>query len=118
MLNCPPRELTRPHRRQLQGAPRHGVAFQPPFDPAENVVEKNGLGTSPPTPQTPKECREKKQGKAESADAKKKQPSILRRESITEKMKTPLGYIDKDRGVTTHGNPGEQQINDNQPVSA
>ncbi len=101
----------------VEFSPGLGVTFNKPFNPAENVVEENGVGAGPTAPDPSEQSGDKKQGEAQAGDKEKEQPEVLDGQRDAEHVETALGGIEKEGGVPVDRNPGERSVKNNQGIA-
>ncbi len=110
MFDPAPEKLARRPGCRIEPAAMQPFAFKPAFEPAEDMVEKNGLRTGPAAPDAAEQGGEEKQREAEAGDEKKKQPQVLGGERPAEEMETPVGQVEKDGRISADFDPRQQRI--------
>ncbi len=96
--------------RTLQRTPGRGIALDPAFDPAINVVEKHGVRAGPTAPYPTQQGGDEKQEEAQPGDRKEHHPQVLRHERKAKQVEHPVFHIEKHRRVAVDRNPRQQHV--------
>lgn len=90
-----------------------GIPIYPAFDPAEDVIQKHGIGTGPTTPDASKHGSDHKQEEPQSADREEQDPHVLGHHGETKNMEAPHFHIEEQCGSAIDRDPWHRHINGN-----